>query len=196
MTRYLKLLSAALGCAFLLSMPLLAEGSKPIDDATNKTKAIKGPVFTDYGPVFKIEDSDIALAKNGKYKVVFDIGGAATETFGLNRKFESVARYMNMHALNGVPLENMDIAVVIHGAATRDGLTQKAYQELYLDNNPTLDLIQKLHAKGVRFYQCGQSLYFKDGQKSDLTPEVKLALSAMTMLVKLQSEGFQIIPWG
>ena len=100
-----------------------------------------------------------------------------------------------MHVKHGVKLENIDIAVILHGRATRDGLNHKAYEERYLFKNPTLDLIEKLQAKGVKFYQCGQSAYYQDVVASDLAAEVGMALSAMTMLTELQAEGYQLIPW-
>ena len=157
-------------------------------------KPVKGPVFTDYGPVFKIQDRDVPLSKNFKYKVFFDVTEPAQETFNLNRRIESVARFINMHVMNGVKLDEMEIAVVLHGGATRDALNQEAYQEKYMDENPTLDLIEQLHAKGVKFYLCGQSLYFMQHKKSDLAPQIQLALSAMTTSTQLQAQGFTLIP--
>lgn len=159
-----------------------------------ESKAIKGPVFTKYGPVFPIKNRDIELLKDFKYKVVFDIKKASSEVFILNQRLESVARFINMHVMNGVKLENLDLAVVMHGPMTRDGLTQKAYQERYFDANPTLDMIEQLHAKGVKFYQCGQSIEFMGIKKSELAPQISLALSAMTTLTTLQYEGFKLVP--
>jgi len=177
---------------FILLLLVLAFHSTTL--SAESPKATKGPIFTEYGPVFKIEDRDIQLKEGFKYKVFFDITQAAKETFNLNRRFESVARFINMHAMNGVKLEDMEIAVVVHGAATRDVLTQKTYQELYLDDNPTLKLIEQLHEKGVKFYLCGQSLYFQNLSKKDLAPQVNLALSAMTTSTMLQAEGYTLIP--
>ncbi len=157
-------------------------------------KSTKGPVFTEYGPVFKVEQSDVTLIKGFKYKVLFDISQGAENNFNLNRRIESVARFINMHAMNGVKLQDMDIAVVLHGSATRDVFTQQAYQEKFLDDNPSLDLVEKLHAKGVKFYLCGQSLYFQKGKKIDLAPQVNLALSAMTISTMLQADGYTLIP--
>lgn len=157
-------------------------------------RAMKGPIFKNYGPVFKIENTDTPLVQDTKYKVFFDVAEASKKTTSLNRRIESVARYINMHAMNGVKLEDMDIAVVLHGSATRDALNSKAYDKQYLSSNPTLDLIEQLHSRGVKFYQCGQSLYFKQHTKSDLAPQVQLALSAMTASTQLQSDGYTLIP--
>ncbi|MCF6193496.1 MAG: DsrE family protein [Kangiellaceae bacterium] len=157
-------------------------------------KSVKGPVFSKYGPVFPIKNSDITLPENHTYKVVFDITKTSENEFQLNRRLESVARFINMHVMNGVKLENLDLAVVIHGAATRDGLNQKAYQERYFDSNPSLEMIEQLDAKGVKFYQCGQSIEFMGIKKIELSPQINLALSAMTMLAILQSDGFSLVP--
>ena len=157
--------------------------------------ATRGPVFTDYGPVFEIKDLSVPLKKDFLYKVLFDISKAADTKDQHNRNIESVARFINMHVKHGVKLENIDIAVILHGHATRDGLNHKAYEERHLFKNPTLDLIEKLKAKGVNFYQCGQSAYYQDVSASDLAPEVGMALSAMTMLTELQADGYQLIPW-
>ncbi len=155
----------------------------------------KGPVFTDYGPVHKITDLTVPLKKDFKYKVLFDISKTAESEDQINRNIESVARFINMHVMHGTKLENFEIAVVLHGKATRDGLNHKAYEERYLFKNPSLDLIQQLSAKGVKFYQCGQSAYFQQVYTKDLAKDVGMALSALTMLTELQTEGYQLIPW-
>lgn len=164
-----------------------------ISDLSADNKSVKGPVFSKYGPVFPIKNRDIALPENHTYKIVFDITKTSQDEFQINRRLESVARFINMHVMNGVKLENLDLAVVIHGAATRDGLTQKAYQERYFDDNPTLEMIEQLDAKGVKFYQCGQSIEFMGIKKTELAPQINLALSAMTMLAVLQSDGFNLV---
>ena len=52
----------------------------------------------------------------------------------------------------------------------------------------------QLHKAGVAFYACGQSLAFGGIPKSDLASPVKVALSAMTMMTALQSDGYALIP--
>jgi intracellular sulfur oxidation DsrE/DsrF family protein len=106
----------------------------------------------------------------------------------------SVARYLNMHARNGVPVENMTVAVVLHGTALKNALSNSAYASRHGALNPNLDLISKLHEKGVAFYVCGQSMGFSGITKSDLASPVKVVLSSMTMLTVLQSDGYALIP--
>ena len=185
----MKLLSICLlSISILLLTPIKAETK------AEKKGPTKGPVFSQYGPVFPIGNSDVKLPKNFKYKVVFDITKTSSDVFVLNRRLESVARFINMHVMNGVKLEDLELAVVMHGAVTRDGLTQEAYQERHFDANPTLDMIEQLHSKGVKFYQCGQSTEFMGIKKSELAPQISLALSAMTMLTTLQADGYNLVP--
>ncbi|MFT6735592.1 MAG: putative peroxiredoxin [Polaribacter sp.] len=74
------------------------------------------------------------------------------------------------------------------------GLTQRSYQERHFDVNPTLDMIEQLSAKGVKFYQCGQSTEFIGIKKSELAPQISLAFFAMTMLTTLQASGYNLVP--
>jgi len=146
-----------------------------------------GPLIEGYGPTYPINDRDVPLREDFVYKAVFDIAQDPVEG-SVNRNFVSVARFLNMHARNGIDAENMDIAVVVHGPAVRN-LLDKA-------KNPNLELIAKLQEAGVDIYVCGQSVAFGGFAKGDLTGGIKIALSAMTMLTILQSDGYALFPWG
>lgn len=152
-----------------------------------------GPAIAGYGPTYPIEDRDVALRDDFVYKLVFD--AAAYKNQGsLNTTLVSVARFMNMHARHGVPIENMDIAVVAHGPALNALLTDDAYVQRYGIDNPNSELLDKLQAAGVSLYVCGQSLSFGGFEKTELASPVKVALSAMTMLTVLQSDGYALLP--
>ena len=151
-----------------------------------------GPVIEGYGPTYPINDRDVPLIDGVVYKAVFDAVSNADET-SVNTGLVSVARYLNMHARNGVPVENMDIAVVAHGPALKTLLSDEAYQTRYGIDNPNSELLEKLAAAGVNFYLCGQSMMFGGFNKSELANPVKVALSAMTMLTVLQSDGYALL---
>ena len=173
--------AALLGILFLAA-PLLA------------TEPSKGPLIEGYGPTYPINDRDVPLPEGFNYKAVFDLVAYPGEVTAVNVRLESVARFLNMHRRNGVPAENMDLAVVVHGAAVRNILGHAAYRSRFQADNPNLELVEKLHAAGVRFYVCGQSLAFGNIAKSELADPVEVALSAMTMLTVLQSEGYALLP--
>jgi intracellular sulfur oxidation DsrE/DsrF family protein len=153
-----------------------------------------GPVIEGYGPTYPMENRDRPLKSDFVYRAVFDIARYGDDPERLNPRLVSVARYLNMHARNGVPVENMQLAVVVHGAAVRNILNDEAYRSRFQVDNPNLDLVEKLHAAGVRIYVCGQSLAFGKVAKSELAAPVEVALSAMTMLTVLQSEGYALLP--
>ena len=154
----------------------------------------KGPVIAAYGPTVLVQDLDVSLKDGFEYRAVFDLAEYRAENTSLNADLVSVARYLNMHARNGVPAENMTIAAVLHGAALINALSHQAYSSRYGSENPNLDLLMKLHQAGVAFYACGQSMGFSGISKSELASPVKVALSAMTMMTVLQSDGYALIP--
>jgi len=153
-----------------------------------------GPVIDGYGLTYPIEYRDIALLEDFKYKVVFDAANYSDDVAALNARLVSVARFLNMHARNGVPRENMRLAVVLHGAALKNALNNAAYKARYDTSNPNLELVMALHRAGVEFYVCGQSMAFGSVEKSELASPAKVALSAMTMLSVLQSNGYALLP--
>ena len=154
----------------------------------------KGPVIAAYGPTVLVQDLDVPLKDGFEYRAVFDLADYRGENTSLNADLVSVARYLNMHARNGVPVENMTIAAVLHGAALKNALSHQAYASRYGSDNPNLDLLMKLHEAGVAFYACGQSMGFSGISKGELVLPVKVALSAMTMMTVLQSDGYALIP--
>ncbi len=165
----------------ILSMPLFADGPS------------LGPAIEDYGPTYPINDRDVALEEGVIYRAVFDAATYSDDVTSLNSRLVSVARFINMHARNGVPVQNMDLAVVVHGAALKNVLNNAAYSKRYDVENPNLELLIDLHEAGVRFYVCGQSMVFGGVQKSELTSQAEVALSAMTMMTVLQGEGYALL---
>ncbi len=158
-------------------------------------KTQNGPMIPDFGQVYKIDDLQVPLDKVSAQKVLFDIYKAPEKPGDLNRRIEGIARFLNMHALHGMDIKKIQIAVVLHGSATRDGLKSTVYKKKYGIENPNLALIQALSQNGVKFYQCGQSAYYHGYNAKDYLAPVRMSLSAMTMLVELQQRGYAIIPW-
>jgi intracellular sulfur oxidation DsrE/DsrF family protein len=153
-----------------------------------------GPAVEDYGPTYPIDDRDVPLAEGIVYRTVFDAAAYSDDLTSLNTRLVSVARFLNMHVRNGTPLEQMEVAVVLHGAALKTVFTSDAYRERYGVDNPNLELVQRLADAGVDFYVCGQSMAFGGFARSELAGPAQVALSAMTMLTELQNRGFALIP--
>ena len=173
---------ALVGFLLLAAAPLLAEESST------------GPLIEGYGPTYPINDRDVPLPEGVSYKAVFDLAAYPGEVTAVNVHLESVARFLNMHARNGVPIENMDLAMVVHGSAVKNLLGHDAYEARYKVDNPNLELLTLLRDAGVRIYVCGQSMSFGGVVKIEFTDGVQVALSAMTMLTILQSDGYALLP--
>ena len=153
-----------------------------------------GPVIKDYGPVFET-DHQFNLLPGEDYKVVFDLSNSPEDMGTLNRSIESVARFLNMHAQNGINPEDLEVAVVVHGSAGKDMLNDAAYQSRFDISNPNTGLLTALKDAGVQIWLCGQTAGSRGFGKDELHPSVGMALSAMTVLTRLQNEGWAFLPW-
>jgi len=128
-----------------------------------------------------------------KLKAVFDVYTSNDDDEELNRGINTVARYLNMHIDAGVKAKNIKAALVLHGSAGKDILNNKAYNKRYIVDNPNAELLKKLHDVGVQIIVCGQTVEFRAYQRDEILDFVDVSLSAITALVSLQSEGYQLI---
>lgn len=163
------------------------------DLAVGQASATPGPVIASHGPVFPVSP-DFETPLDIDYKVAFDVsqtGGQDRVSTSLN----TVARFLNMHGRAGVPRDQLGAAVVVHGTAVMDVLSDDAYQARAGSANPNAALLRELLAAGVRVVVCGQSAASRGYQASELADGVELALSAMTAFVALQNEGYLVNPW-
>ncbi len=152
-----------------------------------------GPVITDFGEVFIVNEIDFVVDTSMEFKVVFDIMNSPDDHKTLNSSIETAARFLNMHAQNGVPLEQMKIALVVHSKASKDIMNNEAYQKRYGTNNPNIELIKSLLNVGGQIIFCGQSSMSRGISKEELISGVQLSLSAMTALIQLQNKDYQLI---
>lgn len=154
-----------------------------------------GPVVPGHGPVFPVENAAFPMDNARHYKVSKDLATTSEAPDAINRGMESVARFLNMQAQAGMPPENIDMALVVHGGAAKDLLTDAAYRERYGVDNPNTALLTGLGEAGVQVYLCGQTAAARGFPPETLNPVVKTALSAMSAHVRLQSEGYVLIPF-
>jgi intracellular sulfur oxidation DsrE/DsrF family protein len=152
-----------------------------------------GPVIKGYGPTLEVPDSALDLADDQNYRVVFDVARSPDDPAALNRSIETVARFLNMHARAGVSPDRLNVALVLHGGAGKDALSDQAYAKRHGQPNPNTQLMQKLGEAGVQVYLCGQTAGFREYLAEELAEPVKMSLSAMTALVELQSRGYSLI---
>ncbi len=152
-----------------------------------------GPIIYEYGKVYKVKNPDLVVDPTQEYKAVFDVAGSPKSHDKINASIETGVRFLNMHAQAGVPKENLKVALVLHGGASKDVLTNEAYNKKYGVDNPNLKMVNALTKEGVQIYLCGQSAAYNNIKKEDMIPGTQLSLSAMTALVLLQNQDYRLI---
>lgn len=154
-----------------------------------------GPVVSGYGPVYDVPGDAWNLDAKRHYKVSMDVSATGEFSGSLNRRLESAARFLNMHARSGIDPKSIEFVIVVHGSAGKDMLTDDAYKARFDVPNPNTMMLKALHDGGVKIYLCGQTAAHRGFAAEELNPAVSLAVSAMTAHVRLQSEGFTLIPF-
>ncbi|MDC6364787.1 MULTISPECIES: DsrE family protein [Flavobacteriaceae] len=152
-----------------------------------------GPVIENYGKVWAVESPDYTTDINTEFKVVFDIMNSPNSPEEINRSIETAARFLNMHTQSGVPLSQLKVALVVHNKASKDIILNEAYQKRYGVENPNYDMVKSLMEAGTEVIFCGQSSKSRGFPKEELIPGSKISLSAMTALIQLQNQGYQLI---
>lgn len=182
-----------------VSAALLAVGAISIAGAVQAQESSPtptlGPVVPSYGPVMAVPGKPFNLDPNTQYKVSIDIGASAEFPGDLNPKLVSVARFLNMHPQHGIKADNVSFAAIVHGRAANDLLTDAAHVKRFGEPNPNTALLQELNAAGVTIYLCGQTAAFRGMAADEFNPAVTMAVSAMTSHVRLQQEGYTLIPF-
>ena len=148
-----------------------------------------GPLIHGFGAVYDVPLTDLETPPDLEYKVVFEVS-QSSEPGTVNPYLNTVARFLNMHARAGVPLERMHLAVVMHGEAAKDALMVGPYRERYGVDNANAELLRQLSEAGVELYICGQSAQSRGLPHDQLVEPIRMALSAMTALSALHARGY------
>ena len=156
-------------------------------------EARPGPVISDFGAVYSIEGAaEVGDSRDGA-RAVFDVAIGSEDPAALNARIETVARFLNMHAAAGFPEERLKAVLVLHGSAARDALDDEAFEKRFGVDNPNLPLLAALADAGVEVYLCGQSAAHRGFAPDEIAGAVDVALSAMTVLIQKQAEGYGLI---
>jgi intracellular sulfur oxidation DsrE/DsrF family protein len=153
-----------------------------------------GPVIQSGGEVYATPHIDFTTPLDMTYKVAFNMTRRGTSATSINDGFNTIARFLNMHAAAGVPASQMQLAVVVHGGAARDLLKNEAYKERTGEDNPNIAMVEELAKAGVRIIVCGQTAAASGFTKEMFVEPVEIALSAMTAFAVLQEQGYHVNP--
>ncbi len=150
------------------------------------------PLIQKFGGVIVREKAAEAPRKGAR--VVLDVTTAA-EADQLNKGLERVARLINLYGAAGLKADDVRIVVVVHGDATRSILGAEAYHGRFeVESNPNLPLLAELNKAGVEVFVCGQALGNKGFSDDEVSDGVTIAVSALTLLLNRQADGYTAIP--
>lgn len=161
--------------------------------AISAQEAKAGPVIEEFGKVYQVENPTYPTDMDSEFKVVFDVLEGANDKEQRNRKLETAARFLNMHAQAGKDVDLLEVAIVVHGTAATDLMEHGAHEKRFGMPNPNQELLKALMDEGVEIILCGQSANSRNIDTNTLIPGVKVGLSAMTALIQLQQAGYQLI---
>lgn len=150
------------------------------------------PSIEGHGAVVRLPGAADQPRDGSKICVDITKGGPTDK---VNPAIEKVARFVNIYAGAGKDSATVKISVILHGDATLTGLNDKAYASRFnTDGNPNLPLIRKLRQAGVEMLVCGQALAHKKASETEMDSSVDVAVSALTVNVNRQQNGFAFIP--
>ncbi len=155
----------------------------------------KHPVIKDSGPVIDLPKAAVQPVASIDYRIIFDITGwpemKGKQVPGLFK----VARLINAFAIGGLSPDRLDLALVLHGAATECVLQAQAFRAKHGFDNPNLKLISELNKLGVTLYVCGQGLAEHNISHKDVNQAVSIALSALIVVPTFQLRGYAFMPF-
>jgi intracellular sulfur oxidation DsrE/DsrF family protein len=164
---------AALALVLACPAPLLAQG--PVIPSAGTFRPVPG---LSYGPDRTIEH---------RFSMDVTDSAAAGER---NPGFVRLATLYNQLVSEGVPADRVRFALVVHGRATFDLMTNAAYRARLGSDNPNVQLLAELDRAGVQVIVCGQALLNRKVDPATLLPFVKVASSAVTAHAALLAKGY------
>lgn len=153
----------------------------------------KGTAVPDFGAFYPVENPTFTTDTHQVFRVLFDVVDANTEPGKPHRFLDTAARFLNMHTHAGLPLSQLQVALVVHGGASDAVLTDAAYKAKYGIDNPNTLLISQLKEAGAQIVLCGQTAAARGISEDKRNQQVDVALSAMTAILQLQNQQYKMI---
>ena len=158
--------------------------------STSLAQEMVNPEIKTFGGIYDIPEATMRPSADLDYKVIIDLYSGAKSPDKLNPALNNVARMINLHAIGGASVENMEVVLAIHGDANDAVMNNKSYFDRYKVDNPNIQLIKSLKSAGVKLTVCGQSLISKSVIPSQVLDEVEIATSMLTTVTTYQLNGY------
>ena len=82
--------------------------------ATGFGQKMVNPIIKGYGGVYDLPDADVKIDPSLDYKIVIEVARESEKPSDVNWALNNVARLLNLHAMAGVPKENLHVVLAIH----------------------------------------------------------------------------------
>ena len=150
----------------------------------------------DMSGVIPVKDPTEIPDPKMEYKLLFEVVRNNPDSVAkeINFSLGEISRIINLHVAAGIPLKNIKPVIVVHAAALKAITNNGYYKEMYKVDNPNLKLINDLKNIGASFIACGQAMTFFDVKKENLLTDVKVSLTAQTVLSSYQLKGY-VLYW-
>lgn len=148
----------------------------------------------EYSGVIPVKDPAEIPDPTIDYKILFELVRNNPDSLAkeINSGLGEIARVINLHVASGVPLKKIMPVIVVHADALKAISNNEYYKKNFKIENPNLQLIRELRNMGAKFIACGQAMSFFDVNKEDLLPEVKVSITAQTVISSYQLKGYVI----
>lgn len=143
--------------------------------------------------------SEMQLPADGEWKHAFDAYDG--EAGALNGPMQTALRFARAMEAEGIAPERVKVAVVIHGPAVFDVVSDARYKAKYdtqfveHSGNPSRVLVEKLLARGAEIWVCAVAAEYHKVGNADLIDGVKMAPSGTVAHAELQRRGFGLNPY-
>ena len=107
------------------------------------------PVIKNFGGIYDIPDAKLKVEPADNYQIVIDLYSPSEDNSAINAALNNVARMINLHAIAGLPKDQLSVVLAIHGGATYASLNDDGYKAKYDVINPNTPLIRELADAGV-----------------------------------------------
>ncbi|TWT52143.1 DsrE family protein [Allorhodopirellula solitaria] len=173
-----------------------AQSSDPTGEPEFQYPLIKG-----HGGIVAVPDASQQPKKNSK--VLLDITSDDLSG-GVLKGFDRAALILNQYTQASAGTDNgFQMALILHGSATKAALGDEAYvkhsnpyaRSLGTEKNPNRALLEDLKKHGVEIYVCAQALAHHGYAIDELAKPVTTAVSAATVNINKQMEGYAYIPF-
>ncbi len=140
-----------------------------------------------------IPNAAVLPAKNHLYRAIFDATGMPKEPSQLIPAINMAGSELNAFKVSGTPTQNVQFAIIFHGAALDGILTDEQYKAKFGVSNPNLIVLSKMKRMGVKLFACGQNLAAENIDPKSITPDVTIASDALIVLMEFQNKGYALM---